>query len=83
MPKALEKLSDRKLVQPVFDMLTLFCEAKSPKFVVNIGLRYMGKIKAPKMLQEFLGWIKIIAEEFGARRVELRSVIDFVKGKSL
>eukprot|EP01012_Entosiphon_sulcatum_P017637 TRINITY_DN2237_c0_g1_i2.p1 TRINITY_DN2237_c0_g1~~TRINITY_DN2237_c0_g1_i2.p1 ORF type:complete len:1590 (-),score=328.08 TRINITY_DN2237_c0_g1_i2:288-4868(-) len=74
-----EKIADAKQKQVCRDCLMAFCEAVSPRFVIGQLLLAIADAKNPKTTQESFEWIGVAVEDFGARGIEPRPIIDFVK----
>ncbi|KZO91665.1 ARM repeat-containing protein [Calocera viscosa TUFC12733] len=80
IPHLTDKLGDMKLKKPAADALSLFAEKTSLSFVLGQAYEPMSKQKAPKVQADALGWIGQALTEFGIAGLNLRALVDFVKG---
>ena len=75
-----EKLGDAKLKTAAAECLMSLAEACSPDFMISQALGVLDKIKAPKTLENAIGWINSMCSDFGMKLIKPKPVLDFVKG---
>ncbi|KZT54281.1 ARM repeat-containing protein [Calocera cornea HHB12733] len=80
IPHLTDKLGDVKLKKPAAEALNLFAEKSSLSFVFGQAYEPMSKQKAPKVQADSLAWIGQALTEFGIAGLNLRALVDFVKG---
>jgi cytoskeleton-associated protein 5 len=75
-----EKLGDVKLKTAASECLTSLAEACSPDFMLSQALGVLEKTKAPKTLENAVGWINTLCGDFGMKLIKPTPVLVFVKG---
>lgn len=77
---AIKKIGDRKQDEPVKNLCLALCETCGPKYVTFKLLKAAEKIASPKTLEESFVLLTTIAEEFGAKSLNIQNVINFASG---
>jgi hypothetical protein len=75
-----EKLGDVKLKTAASECLNSLAEACSPDFMISQALGVLEKTKAPKTLENAVGWINTMCGDFGMKLIKPAPVLGFVKG---
>ncbi|TPX57138.1 hypothetical protein PhCBS80983_g04029 [Powellomyces hirtus] len=80
IPGLADKLGDMKVKKSAGDCLTTISEKLSFQFVLAQAYDTISKQKAPKVLADSLMWIQMTLLEFGTAGLQVRDLIEFLKG---
>ncbi|GMF17138.1 unnamed protein product [Phytophthora fragariaefolia] len=80
VPRACDKIGDRKASEAVRNMIMQFCEASSPSYTTGCMIEYMPKVRAPLAHIEALSVLSDCVTDFGVSICNPRVLIDFSKG---
>ncbi|KAL7750699.1 hypothetical protein RI367_004043 [Sorochytrium milnesiophthora] len=81
IPSLIDRFSDMKLKKLAGDCLCQFAEALSFQFVLNQAYEPLNGQKSPKVLVDALMWIHSSLLEFGVVKLNIRSLVEFVKAQ--
>ena len=79
LPVVIDKVADFKQKALCRKCLLVFSEAVGPEFVFAQLMKSTADCKVPKTISEVLEWMGEAIEEFGPARVDLKSLIAYVK----
>jgi cytoskeleton-associated protein 5 len=80
VPRACDKIGDRKASEAIRDMMMQFCEATSPSYTTGCLIEYMPKVRAPLAHIAALSLLSDCVKDFGVSICNPRALIDFAKG---
>jgi len=75
----LNKMSDRKIEPACKGYLTACCEAQGPKTILPATKEKLGKVRNPKAIAGFIGWVVTCIQEFGAGSIDVQQMIGYAK----
>ncbi|KAL4103105.1 hypothetical protein PRIC1_006840 [Phytophthora ramorum] len=80
VPRACDKIGDRKANEAVTNMIMQFCEATSPSYTTGCMIEYMPQVRTPLAHIEALKVLSDCVKDFGVSICNPRALIDFAKG---
>ncbi|KAL4157063.1 hypothetical protein PRNP1_006089 [Phytophthora ramorum] len=80
VPRACDKIGDRKANEAVTNMIMQFCEATSPSYTTGCMIEYMPQVRTPLAHIEALKVLSDCVKDFGISICNPRALIDFAKG---
>ncbi|RLN06894.1 hypothetical protein BBJ28_00001991 [Nothophytophthora sp. Chile5] len=80
VPRACDKIGDRKASETIHNMIMQFCEATSPSYTTGCLIDYMPKVRTPLAHIEALAVLSECVKDFGISICNPRALVDFAKG---
>ncbi|GMF13203.1 unnamed protein product [Phytophthora lilii] len=80
VPRACDKIGDRKANEAIRNMILQFCEATSPSYTTGCMIDYMPKVRTPLAHIEALSVLTDCVKDFGVSICNPRALVDFAKG---
>ena len=77
MPLLSDKIGDVKHTATVNELILLFAEQVTPKFVALQIIKYASKAKSPNVIKESQNIITTLIDEFGINLLPVKEMIDF------
>lgn len=80
IPRACDKIGDKKANETIRAMILQFCEATSPSYTTGCMIEYMPKVRLPLAHIEALSVLSDCVKDFGIAICNPRALIDYAKG---
>ncbi|RLN53890.1 hypothetical protein BBJ29_007147 [Phytophthora kernoviae] len=80
VPRACDKIGDRKASEAIRNMIIQLCEATSPAYTTGCLIEYMPKVRTPLAHIEALTVLSECVTDFGLSICNPRALVDYAKG---
>ncbi|KAG7394854.1 Protein MICROTUBULE ORGANIZATION 1 [Phytophthora boehmeriae] len=80
VPRACDKIGDRKASEAIRNMILQLCEATSPAYATGCLIEYMPKVRTPLAHIEALTVLSECVTDFGLSICNPRALVDYAKG---